>query len=202
MIHAVIFDFGNVVCSFDLQQFLRRISPFSKKTLPDLQKILPSFRELAVEYETGLITSDHFFEEIRKRSELSISKQEFIKAYCEIFTPIPTTFDLIRRLKLNYKLGLVSNTSEWHYQYGIRPVAVFPLFDAVTLSFEVKAMKPARAIYADILAKLMVSPPECVFIDDIAENVDAAVDLGMHGIHYTAPETLVQTLRGLDVVIS
>jgi HAD superfamily hydrolase (TIGR01509 family) len=201
MIHAVIFDFGNVICTFDLQQFLMRISPFSKKSLSELQGILPSFRDVAIEYETGLITSDHFFEEIRKRSELSISKQEFIKAYCKIFVPIPTTFDLVRRLKKSYKLGLVSNTSEWHYQYGIRPVAIFPLFDAVTLSFEVKAMKPARAMYDDILAKLAVDPPECVFVDDIKENVDAAIDLGMYGIHYISPEVLLGSLHDLNVVI-
>lgn len=201
MIHAVIFDFGNVICTFDLQQFLMRISPFSKKSLSELQGILPSFRDVAIEYETGLITSDHFFEEIRKRSELSIGKQEFIKAYCEIFTPIQTTFDLVRRLKKSYKLGLVSNTSEWHYRYGIRPVAIFPLFDAVTLSFEVKAMKPAHAMYDDILAKLAVDPPECIFIDDIKENVEAAIDLGMHGIHYTSPEVLLGSLHDLNVVL-
>jgi len=200
MIHAVIFDFGNVICTFNLQQFLMRISPFSKKSLSELQGILPSFRDVAIEYETGLITSDHFFEEIRKRSELSISKQEFIKAYCEIFVPIQTTFDLVRRLKKSYKLGLVSNTSEWHYQYGIRPVTIFPLFDAVTLSFEVKAMKPATAVYDDILTKLAVDPSDCVFVDDIKENVDAAIDLGMHGIQYTSPEALIGALRGLNVV--
>lgn len=200
MIQAVIFDFGNVVCSFDLQRFLRRISRYSKKSLPELQKVLPSFKDLAVEYESGLMSSDHFFDKIRTRSELSISKHEFVKAYCEIFTPIPATFELVRKLKKNYKLGLVSNTNEWHYQYGIRPVEIFPLFDAVTLSFEVRAMKPARAMYDDILTKLMVYPPECVFIDDIKENVNAAIDLGMHGIHYTTPEALLQSLHGLNVV--
>jgi epoxide hydrolase-like predicted phosphatase len=201
MIHAVVFDFGNVVCGFDLQQFLRRISRFSKKSISELQEIFPSFRDVAIEYESGLITSDHFFEGIRKRTELSISKQEFIKAYCEIFTPIPATFDLVRKLKKNYKLGLVSNTNEWHYQYGIRPVDIFPLFDAVTLSFEVRAMKPAHAMYDDILTKLMVYPPECVFIDDINENVDAAMNIGMHGIHYTSPEALISSLHGLNVIV-
>ncbi len=201
MIHAIIFDFGNVICSFDLQQFLRRISRFSKQSLPDLQRHLGSFTELGRQYETGLVSSDKFFEEIRTRSKLNITKADFIKAYCEIFSPIPSTFDLIRKLKRNYKLGLVSNTNEWHYQYGIRPVAVFDLFDAVTLSFEVKAMKPARPMYDDIMTKLMVYPPECVFIDDLKENVDAASDLGMHGVHYTGGDTLLASLRALGVTL-
>ncbi len=200
MIQAVAFDFGNVLCTFDPQMFLRRISRFSSRSLPELQKSLPTFKPLIEEYETGLITSEHFFEEIKRRSDLTIGRPEFVKAYCEIFTPISTSFDLVRKLKKNYRLGLISNTSEWHYEYGIKPVAVFPLFDAVTLSFRVKSMKPARPMYDDIISKLMVYPPECAYIDDIADNVEAAVDLGMHGIHYTSHESLVQSLRGLDVV--
>ncbi len=199
MIHAVIFDFGNVICSFDFQLFIRRISRFSTRSLPQLQQLPHSFAELGREYETGLISSDKFFEEVRRRANLSISKPEFIKAYCEIFTPIPSSFDLVRKLKLNYKLGLVSNTNEWHYQYGIRPVAVFSLFDAVTLSFEVKSMKPARPMYDDILTRLMVYPPECAYIDDLQENVDAAEELGMHAIRYTDADALVHSLRGLGV---
>jgi putative hydrolase of the HAD superfamily len=201
MIQAVIFDFGNVLCRFDLQHFLRRISRFSSRSLPELQKLLPTFKDLGDDYETGLISSDQFFNQIRIRTGLAMPKQEFIKAYCEIFTPIPTSLDLVRKLKHNYKLGLVSNTNEWHYEYGIKPVEVFPLFDAVTLSFQVKAMKPARAVYDDILTKLMVYPPECVYIDDIVENVEAAVDLGMHGIHYTSHEALMESFKGLGVVL-
>lgn len=200
MIHAVIFDFGNVLCTFEIQHFLRRVSRHSKKSLPELQQLLPTFKDVGVQYESGVITSDGFFEEVRQRAALSIDKDEFIKAYCEIFTPIPSMFDLVRRLKRNYKLGLISNTNEWHYQYGIRPVAVFPLFDAVSLSFEVKAMKPARPIYDNMLAKLIVNPPECVYIDDIEENVDVAVALGMHGAHFSTPDKLVQSLRALDLV--
>jgi FMN phosphatase YigB (HAD superfamily) len=199
MIHAVLFDFGNVVCTFDLQRFLWSISRYSRKSLAEIQRLAESFRDIAMEYESGMISSDRFFDDVRRRAELSITKKEFIKAYCEIFSPIPRTLELIRKLKPNYTLGLVSNTNEWHFEYGIRPVEVFPLFDAVTLSYQVKALKPARAVYDDILTKLMVYPPECAYIDDLQENVDAAMDIGMHAIHYTSPDLLEQSLRSLGV---
>ena len=199
MKRAVIFDFGNVICSFDLQQFIRRISPHSTRPLSGLLQLIPSFTEIAREYETGLMSSNEFFGEVCRRADLAISRDEFIKAYCEIFTPIQSTFDLIRSLKHRYRLGLMSNTNEWHYLYGIRPVAVFPLFDAVTLSFEVKAMKPARPMYDDILTKLAMRPGECAFVDDLQENVDAARSLGIDAILYTDAEHLLTSLRRVGI---
>ena len=201
MIHAVIFDFGNVVCTFSLDRFLRTISRYSRRSLTDIRQLMPSFSDLGRDYESGLISSDRFFEEVKRRAELAITKTDFVKAYCEIFTPVPETFQVLRKLKPNVKLGLVSNTNEWHYRYGILPVEVFPLFDAVTLSFEVKALKPARVVYEDILAKLMADPGECAYVDDLQENVDAALDIGMHAFRYTSPDALVHSLRALDISI-
>ena len=80
-----------------------------------------------------------------------------------------------------YRLGLLSNTNEWHFDHSIRTVDVFPLFDAVTLSYEVGAMKPAPVIYEDMLKKLGVPAGDCVYFDDIQENVDAGIRAGMHG---------------------
>lgn len=199
MTRAVIFDFGNVVCSFDLNRFLRRIARHSRRSLTELQRLVPSFADVGREYESGLISSNQFFENICRHADLSIARDDFIRAYCDIFTPIPATFDLVKKLKKSYKLGLMSNTNEWHYEYGIRLAEIFPLFDAVTLSFEVKALKPARPMYDDILAKLKVSPLECVFIDDIQENVDAAAEIGMHAFRYTAPGPLVKPLKSLGI---
>lgn len=128
-----------------------------------------------------------------------MSKSELINAYINIFTPIPTTFDLIRKLKKRYKIGLLSNTGEISFEHVIKPVEVFELFDTITLSFEVKAMKPAKEIYFDALEKLNLEPEECVYMDDIEEFAEAATKLGIHGIHYTSHERLVGELKRLNV---
>jgi putative hydrolase of the HAD superfamily len=108
--------------------------------------------------------------------------------------------ELIGKLKPRYKLGLLSNTSEWHFQHAIKTVDVFPLFDAVTLSFEVKAMKPADKIYQDILTKLALPPEECIYIDDIPENIEAATRQGMHAIRYTSHDQLIIDLHRAGVL--
>jgi len=199
MIKAIIFDFGNVVCEFDNNIFLRKISEFTDKSISELNELIYLSSDLPRRYETGLISSDQFFNEISKRCNLSMSKSEFIKAYTDIFTPIKTSFELIRKLRPRYKLALLSDTSEWDFEYGIRPVEVFDLFDAVTLSFEVGALKPDKKIFYDVLAKLGVEPEECIYVDDIEEYVRVARRIGIHAIHYTSHADLCHSLRKLNV---
>lgn len=201
MIKAVIFDFGNVINRFDHMLFVKNILPYSTVPLEHLKvSIVSGCIDLIIGYETGLMTSGIFFQQMSERCKLKAPESSFVKAFTEIFTPIPETSALIRALKPRYKLGLLSNTNEWHFRHGIQQSDVFHLFDTVTLSFEVKAMKPDAAIYEDALAKLKEPPEACVYIDDLKENVDAASQIGMQAIHYIDAHALDQALQQLGVM--
>jgi epoxide hydrolase-like predicted phosphatase len=198
-IRAIIFDFGMVISTFDVNQFLRNLTPYTGKSIIELRHVLAAVKGIVVEYETGQLTTEEFVTEVFAATNLPLTREQFRVAYNDIFTPITSTHDLIRRLKPTYRLGLLSNTSEWHFEHAIKTVEVFPLFDAVTLSFEVKALKPAATIYQNMLAKLGVPAEECVYIDDIHENVEAAQSLGMHALLYTGYDRLVTDLRAAGV---
>ncbi len=198
-IRAIVFDFGMVISTFDVDQFLRNLTPYTGKSILELRHVLADVRGIVIEYETGQFSTEEFVDRVFAATDLPLTREQFRIAYNDIFTPITSTHDLIRRLKPRYRLGLLSNTSEWHFEHAIRTVDVFHLFDAVTLSFEVKALKPADTIYHDMLAKLGVPATECVYIDDIQENVEAAGRLGMHALRYTGYDRLVAELRAAGV---
>jgi molybdenum cofactor cytidylyltransferase len=198
-INTVIFDFGMVISSFDVTRFLRNLIPLTGKRLEELAGILTRVRDIVLAYERGELCTDDFTEQFLRRADLKISPGQFQQAYNDIFTPIPSTSELIRKLKPRYRLGLLSNTSELHFHHAIESVDVFPLFDAVTLSFQVGVLKPSEAIYRDMLAKLRAAPRECAYIDDLQENVDAAARLGMHVLKYTSSEELLSGLRILGL---
>lgn len=199
MIKAIIFDFGNVILSFDNNIFLEKISKYTDNTAGQLHKLI-YLSGLERKYELGLITSDEFFKATVKKCSLSISKSDFIDAYISIFKPIQTTIDLIKKLR-NYKLALLSDTNELHFKYIIKQTKIFNLFDEVVVSFKVNLMKPDIRIFKKILDKLDLSADECVYIDDIKEYADAAKRIGMHGIHYTSYEKLVALLNELGICI-
>jgi len=198
MIKAIIFDYGNVISSVDNDRFIKEISKATGKSGADLEQLISSGSDELRKFETGLITSDQFFERLIRRRGLNIDKESFIKVFTGRLTPIAETLELIRKLKAGYKLGLLSNTNEWDYEYEIKQCDVFSLFDSVTVSFKVGAMKPDRRIYIDALHKLGVQPDESVFIDDVREYAEAAGALEIKSIHYTSHEELLRRLRNLD----
>jgi len=196
---AVIFDFGNVICHFDNALFLQRLTSYTDKSYDELESLIYYSSDLVRRYETGLVTSDAFIENVTRICSLSISRSEFVDAFTGIFSDNHRVINLVRMLKTEYALGLLSNTNELDYQRAIMTCPVFGLFDSVTTSFHVGALKPAKRIYEDALQKLQLPAAECIFIDDIPSYVEGANAIGMKGIQYTSYERLVSSLASLGV---
>ncbi len=66
--------------------------------------------------------------------------------------------------------------------------------DELTLSFELGIGKPDERIYRHCLARLGVEPHEALFVDDRAENVEAARAVGMEAVRYTSVDALREEL--------
>lgn len=106
---------------------------------------------------------------------------------------------LLRAGREGVRRGLLSNS--WGNTYPREQFTA--LFDVVVISGEVRLRKPDPEIYLLTAHRLGVEPAECVFVDDLAPNVDAAVELGMIGIrHADAASTIaeVEALFGWDPV--
>lgn len=58
------------------------------------------------------------------------------------------------------------------------------MFDVVVISGEVGMRKPEPRIYDLVCERLGLQPSQCVFVDDMHYNVDAAVQLGWIGVHH------------------
>jgi epoxide hydrolase-like predicted phosphatase len=56
------------------------------------------------------------------------------------------------------------------------------LFDDIVCSAEVGMAKPEPAIYTLAAERLGLEPSECVFVDDLDTNVEAARQVGMHAV--------------------
>lgn len=198
-IRGIIFDYGGVIHSFEYGGFFRRFRGRTDRTFEEMS-FLVAGSGLPRRYESGDIASEEFFQGIVDLCGLRVTEEEFLSAFVSIFTPIENTIGLIRALSQSYRLGLLSNTNEWHFEHHIRVQDFFPLFDAVTLSYQVRTMKPAEAIYRESLRSIGLCPEECVFIDDREENVEGARRMNIHAIHYTGHEGLVSSLAERGVV--
>jgi epoxide hydrolase-like predicted phosphatase len=77
------------------------------------------------------------------------------------------------------------------------------LFDAIVISGEVGLHKPGREIFELTLSELGLGASECVFIDDLRENIAGAEAVGITGIlHRGAATTLPELERLLGIPLA
>jgi putative hydrolase of the HAD superfamily len=95
------------------------------------------------------------------------------------------------------RTGLLSNS--WGGSY--KRTLFDELFDAVLISGEVGARKPEPRIYLLATERLGVEPKECVFVDDLLQNVEGARAAGMEAFVHRSAEFTIPKLEELFGVI-
>lgn len=109
--------------------------------------------------------------------------------------PFPEMYDLILELKANgYKTYLLSNAGFDFYEYSPHKPAI-ALMDGKIISCEHKVLKPEKEIYEILFNTYSLDPSECIFIDDVAENIEGGKKCGMDGIVFSPSFEDVSVLR-------
>ena len=96
-----------------------------------------------------------------------------------------------------YVLATVNNESRAMNDYRLQTFGLTQWLSAFFTSCYVGLRKPDRRIYQVALDVLRSDPEETVFIDDRAENAEAAASLGMHAIRYEGSAKLAAQLAEL-----
>jgi len=112
----------------------------------------------------------------------------------QCFEHAPEMAALVRRAHdVDIRTALLSNS--WGNDY---PTDGWDdMFDAVVISGQVGMRKPEPAIFAHTLDLLGLGAEECVFVDDLRHNVEAAVRLGFVGVIHSS---YAETAADLDVL--
>jgi HAD superfamily hydrolase (TIGR01509 family) len=151
------------------------------KDFPDIKQDL---HDLTVRSDYGFISRDDFNKELSDFTHIPADEVE--ARYWAKSTRNESVFQWANELKKagGYKIGLLSNIGiNWLNDF-------FPeeerksLFDDVVLSSDVGYIKPDRKIFEIAAERLGVDTTECVMIDDLLENIEAASSVGMQGIVY------------------
>lgn len=108
--------------------------------------------------------------------------------------------DLLLKLKENYKLGFISNTTVFEATV-LDKWDIKDLFEVTSFSWELGIKKPTKEIFDITLQKLGVNPEEAVFIDDGEKNILKAKEYGLNGIIFKSVEQLQDELLKLNIKI-
>jgi putative hydrolase of the HAD superfamily len=202
-ITTVVFDFGNVVGFFSHRQAAEQLAAYGGASAEALHAYLFGGR-LEEDYEAGRLGTAALMGMVRERFHLSCTDDEFKAAFADIFTPNPDVCGLVPALKKRgYRLVLLSNTNELHAGLFLRQfAATLGHFDAVVLSHEVGLRKPDPRAFAECQLRAGArEPAECLFLDDLPTNVDAARACGWHGLVYRRGDDLRRRLAEFGIAL-
>lgn len=195
-IKNIIFDMGNVLLKFNpyisLDTYCRN---------EEDKKII--YQELFkgpewIMGDEGKITNGQRFETVKERVPKHLHKtlKLIVENWDMCMQPVEGAKEFFALVKeRGYKTFILSNACNRFYHY-------FPTqydldsFDGVVVSSDVKMIKPNPAIYEHIVKTYNLNSKECLFIDDVKENVEAAKAVGMEGIifqnNYREVETFLK----------
>ncbi len=196
---TILFDFGNVVAFFDHGITVAKLLPYSE--LPAAELMTAIYGGTAEsDYERGLLSTREFFDAIRAPAKLTCTFEHFESSFADIFTQNAAVCDLIPLLKPRYRLMLASNTNAAHFaDYSAKFAEVLRHFDVLCLSHTVGHRKPTAEYFAALQTLARAESAECLFVDDLPENIDAAERHGWRGLVYSPLMNLGEALRELGI---
>lgn len=189
MYKALIFDFADVIHTDIFHAWMTKYGYKREGKLEEASRLC----------DRGVITLDDFFQ---KLSEASNQPAQSIQAEFKEFAKVDDQIvDLIKKLRIQYKIALLSNA---HTQY-LRPLLkkhdLEILFDEIIISSEVHLIKPEPEIFLLILKKLAITADQAIFIDDFEMNTKAAESLGIKSIWYQNSSQLKEVLLKEKIIV-
>ncbi len=198
----IIFDLGNAVFHITFEpafKYLEEVSGRSRAEIENFFYTEPIFEA----FERKEVTPEQVNDFVNKNLGINQTFEEFEKYWNSIYLdPLEGIERTIQILKIHYKLAVLSNTNETHARvWKVRYANILKHFDSVFGSHDIGARKPEKAAYQTVLEHFNVIPEKAIFIDDKAENIEAANAMGINGIQITSNEQLITDLKKLGVLI-
>ncbi|MBN2117621.1 MAG: HAD family phosphatase [Anaerolineales bacterium] len=199
-IQAIIFDFGNVLLTWDPRNLYQRFFPDDPEGMERFLREV-NFAEWNMQQDKGRPFADGVALLSQQFPHYSHLFQAFHEHWIDsVGEPVLGTISILKRLKqAGYPIYGLSNWSAETFPHARNMHDFFDLLDDMVISGEVGHVKPDPEIYHILLAKIGRPANECLFIDDALPNIHQAQKMGFVVIHFQSPEQLEASLRDLEI---
>ncbi|HWK99167.1 MAG TPA: HAD family phosphatase [Parapedobacter sp.] len=204
-IRNIILDYGNVLFDID---FPRLRQSFIDLGIPDVDAFYGHKAQhvLFDAFDKGIITATQFRNELRNAAHNGELGDEAIDAaWNSLLVGVrPYHHELLLQLKKQYRMFLLSNNNEIHYQwimdylnreFGLTGNGSF--FEKDYYSHLMRMRKPDEAIFKFVLSAHGLNPAETMFVDDSPQHIETANKLGLQAHLLSPGDTLPKLLDRL-----
>jgi putative hydrolase of the HAD superfamily len=192
---GLLVDYGGVLTTnlFDSFRSFCELEGIEATAVGDRFRSDPACREMLIALETGKLPEADF--EVAFAEVLGVGSQGLIDRLFAGSEPDETMLSAVARARAaGIRTGLISNS--WGTRRYDR-ARLAELFDGVVISGDVGMRKPSPEIYALGVERVGLSADQCVFVDDLAFNLQPAAELGMATVHHVTPEQTIGELEEL-----
>ena len=191
MIKAIVFDyFGVIIPDGPVQSWLR-------KNTSSPEPAIQILKDLSLKWDLGETEYPEFNNILSKYTGIPVD--QVFHTLFESIEIYKDTIELIKSLKKNYKIILLSNGPKENPHLMLKHQNIENLFDEIIISAEHKIMKPDPKIYELMLSVGKIDASQALFIDDRQINVDSANSLGIKSLLFTDALTLKKDLINIGI---
>ncbi|MCD4744985.1 MAG: HAD family phosphatase [Bacteroidales bacterium] len=179
-IKNIIFDFGGVIIDINHQLAENAFKDLGIKHFDKLYSQLVQ-NELFDKLERGFISAQNFRKKIKELIKIPVTDKEIDHAWNCLILDFPRErIKLLEKIKNKYRIFLLSNTNEIHYNLYIQKFKdefkkdFSELFEKTYWSFKIGMRKPDKEIFEFIMNQNKLKPSETLFIDDSIQHIKGA----------------------------
>lgn len=189
MIRNMVFDIGNVLMDFRWKEYMHSLLGENEELIQAINRGIwhngcwaamdKGEMDGAATLRSAIASAPQYEKEIRQtlaNAAHAFHKNEYA---------VPWVQEL---KKLGFHVYYLSNYSAFSIKANPGVLDFIPYMDGGVFSYQVKAVKPEPEIYRCLCEKYGLKPEECLFTDDVPENIKGAQACGFQGIVFESYE--------------
>ncbi len=197
-IKTILFDLGGVYLNRGIWIF-RKDYLVKNFNVTNQQVIDVMIKKYYKPYFSGKMSEDEFWKKSLKDLNIKADWKDLRKKLLDSFDPQEGMPKLVRGLRENYRIGLLSDqTKEW-WSYLDKKYQISDNFDFTIISYKTGFHKPQSEIYEIVIKESRDKPEEILFIDDLEHNLEPAKKLGIKTLLFKNPTQIKEDLKNLGV---
>jgi 2-haloacid dehalogenase len=203
MMNTIVFDLGGVLIDWNPEYvFLKEFRGDREKMNWFFENICTSAwneqQDAGYSLEQATLERIALFPEHERLIRMYYGEWEQMLGY-----ELTETVEILNKLHQSpdYSIYALTNWSGETFPVALQKFFFLSWFEGIVVSGDEKLVKPDPAIYKLLLKRYDLDATSCVFIDDRADNVQAAVDLGFKGIQFLSGRQLHKELLDLNIKI-
>jgi glucose-1-phosphatase len=200
VIKNIIFDLGGVLLDIDYHKTIQEFKKLGIANFDEMYSQLTA-NDLFEDLETGKITEEDFYNELKKIISSPVTNNELKTAWNAILLNFRhKSLTYLTSLKAHYNIFLLSNTNHIHqtaftklYAESYTNGFLDDYFKTAYYSHSMGLRKPHKNIYQFVLDAENLKADETLFIDDSIINLKNAEELGIK-THLLLPTQTIEEI--------